>query len=59
MAKEVIHISEAEAAATGIATLLKRVDEGAEIVIERESRPPAILSPKILVLAVCSPNPLP
>jgi hypothetical protein len=43
MAKEVIHISETEAAATDIATLLKRVDEGAEIVIERESRPPVIL----------------
>jgi len=32
-----------KAAATDIATLLKRVDEGGEIVIERESRPPAIL----------------
>jgi hypothetical protein len=32
-----------EAAATDIAALLKRVDEGAEIVIEREARPPAIL----------------
>lgn len=46
MPKNVIHISEAEAAATGVATLLKRVDEGAEIVIERESRPPAILRSK-------------
>jgi hypothetical protein len=43
MSKNVIHMSEAEAAATGIAELLKRVDEGAEIVIDREPRPPAIL----------------
>jgi antitoxin (DNA-binding transcriptional repressor) of toxin-antitoxin stability system len=43
MSKNIIHMSEAEAAATDIAALLKRVDEGAEIVIERESRPPAIL----------------
>jgi len=43
MSKTVIHMSEAEAAATDIATLLKRIDEGAEIVIERESRPPTIL----------------
>jgi len=43
MAKEIIHISEAAVTDTDIATLLKRVDEGAEIVIERKSRPPAIL----------------
>ena len=43
MSKNSIHMSEAEATATNIAALLKRVDEGAEIVIERESRPPAIL----------------
>jgi hypothetical protein len=40
MAKEVVHMSEAEAAA---AALLKRIDEGADIMIERESRQPAIL----------------
>lgn len=43
MSKNVIHMSEAEAAATDVATLLKRVDEGAEIIIKRESRPAAIL----------------
>jgi hypothetical protein len=43
MTKIIIHMSEAEAAATNIAAPLKRVDEGAEIVIERASRPPAVL----------------
>jgi antitoxin (DNA-binding transcriptional repressor) of toxin-antitoxin stability system len=43
MAENVIHMSEKEAAETDVATLLKRVDEGAEIIIERESRPVAIL----------------
>ena len=43
MAKDVIHISEAEAAATSVATLLAHVRAGAEVVIENDSRPVAVL----------------
>lgn len=43
MGKHVIRISEAEAAAANIATLLARVRAGAEIIIERDARPVAIL----------------
>jgi antitoxin (DNA-binding transcriptional repressor) of toxin-antitoxin stability system len=43
MAKQVIHISEADAAATNLATLLARVRAGAEIVIESDARPVAVL----------------
>jgi antitoxin (DNA-binding transcriptional repressor) of toxin-antitoxin stability system len=43
MAKEVIHISEAEAAATSFATLLAQVRAGAEIVIENGAQPVAVL----------------
>jgi antitoxin (DNA-binding transcriptional repressor) of toxin-antitoxin stability system len=43
MAHIVIHMSEKEAAATDVATLLERVREGAEVIIEREDRPVAIL----------------
>src|SRR5216684_2414223 len=43
MGKHVIRISEAEAAATSVATLLARVRAGAEIVIENDTRPVAIL----------------
>ena len=43
MAKEVIHISEAEALSTGVATLLSRVRAGAQIVIERDRLPFAVL----------------
>jgi antitoxin (DNA-binding transcriptional repressor) of toxin-antitoxin stability system len=43
MAKEVIHISEAEAAATSVATLLAHVRAGAEVVIENGARPVAVL----------------
>ena|SRR5882724_3891573 len=43
MGKHVIRISEAEAAATSVATLLARVRAGAEIVIENGTRPVAIL----------------
>src|SRR5881394_2081454 len=39
MAKDVIHISEAEAATTNVATLLAHVRAGAEVVIENDSRP--------------------
>jgi antitoxin (DNA-binding transcriptional repressor) of toxin-antitoxin stability system len=43
MAKEVIHISEAEAATTNVATLLAHVRAGAEVVIENNARPVAVL----------------
>jgi antitoxin (DNA-binding transcriptional repressor) of toxin-antitoxin stability system len=43
MAKEVIHISEAEAATTNVATLLAHVRAGAEVVIENGARPVAVL----------------
>ena len=43
MAKEVIHISEAEAATTNVATLLVHVRAGAEVVIENGERPVAVL----------------
>lgn len=42
MAKHVIHISEAEAA-SDFASLLDRVRAGAEIVIEHDARPVAVL----------------
>lgn len=44
MAKHVIHIS-GEEAASNFASLLARVSEGAEIVIERDAKPVAVLSP--------------
>src|SRR2546429_546244 len=43
MDKEVIHISEAEAATTNVATLLAHVRAGAEVVIENGTRPVAVL----------------
>jgi antitoxin (DNA-binding transcriptional repressor) of toxin-antitoxin stability system len=43
MAKHVIRISTKEAAATTVARLLDRVRAGAEIVIEDDARPVAIL----------------
>src|SRR5205085_8914719 len=43
MAKEVIHISEAEAATTNVATLLAHVRDGAEVIIENGTRPVAVL----------------
>ncbi|MGC2465084.1 MAG: hypothetical protein WA517_07805 [Candidatus Acidiferrum sp.] len=43
MAKEVIHISEAEAVTTNVATLLAHVRAGAEVVIENNARPVAVL----------------
>ena len=43
MAKDVIHISEAEAATTNMATLLAHVRAGAEVVIESDARPVAVL----------------
>lgn len=43
MAKRVIHISEKEATATNVATLLAHVRAGAEVVIENGERPLAVL----------------
>lgn len=45
MAKDVIHISEAEAVTTNVATLLAHVRAGAEVVIENGARPVAVLRP--------------
>jgi antitoxin (DNA-binding transcriptional repressor) of toxin-antitoxin stability system len=43
MAKHVIHISEKEAAETTMASLMARVLEGAEIIIERDAKPVAVV----------------
>jgi len=43
MAKDVIRISEADAATTNVATLLAHVRAGAEVVIENGARPVAVL----------------
>jgi antitoxin (DNA-binding transcriptional repressor) of toxin-antitoxin stability system len=43
MAKDVIRISEAEAATTNVETLLVHVRAGAEVVIENGERPVAVL----------------
>ena len=45
MAKHVIHMSENEAVATNVATLLAHVRAGAEIVIDSNMRPVAIVHP--------------
>jgi antitoxin (DNA-binding transcriptional repressor) of toxin-antitoxin stability system len=45
LSKQVIHISETQAAATDVATLLARVRAGAEIIIERDKQPVAVLRP--------------
>jgi prevent-host-death family protein len=44
MAKDVIRVSDAEAA-SDFASLLDRVSAGAEIIIERDSRPVAVVRP--------------
>jgi len=44
MVKHVIHVSEAEAA-NNFASLLDRVREGTEIVIEHDARPMAVVRP--------------
>lgn len=44
MTKHVIHVSEAEAA-SDFASLLDRVSAGAEVIIERDSRPVAVVRP--------------
>jgi antitoxin (DNA-binding transcriptional repressor) of toxin-antitoxin stability system len=43
MGKHVIHISEKEAATTNVAALLEHVRAGADVVIETDSRPIAVL----------------
>jgi len=43
MAKNIIHISEKEAAVTNVATLLKHLRSGGEVIIESEARPVAVL----------------
>ena len=45
MTKHVLHISESEATASDLATLLARVQAGTEIVIEKDKRPIAVLHP--------------
>jgi transcriptional regulator with AAA-type ATPase domain len=45
MVKHVIHISEKDAAATNVETLLKHVRSGAEIVIQDGEKPVAVLHP--------------
>jgi len=45
MAKHVIHISEKEAVATSVASLLERVRSGAEFVIQDDEKPVAVLHP--------------
>jgi len=42
MSKRIIHVSDEEAA-RNLASLLERVNSGAEVVIERDSRPVAIV----------------
>jgi prevent-host-death family protein len=44
MAKDVIHISEAEAA-SDFALVMTRVREGTEIIIERDAKPVAVVRP--------------
>jgi prevent-host-death family protein len=44
MAKNVIHISEAEAA-SDFASLIARVRAGTEVIIEKDARPVAVVSP--------------
>jgi antitoxin (DNA-binding transcriptional repressor) of toxin-antitoxin stability system len=43
MPKDLVHISEAEAAATSVAPLSAQVRAGAEVVIENRTRPVAVL----------------
>jgi antitoxin (DNA-binding transcriptional repressor) of toxin-antitoxin stability system len=50
MSKNVIRISEADAA-NDLASLLDRVSAGAEVVIERDSRPVAVVRPPEVVRA--------
>lgn len=53
MSKNVIHMSEAEAA-TDFAAVMSRVREGAEVVIEKDARPIAVVRPAEPVLRLLS-----
>jgi prevent-host-death family protein len=53
MSKNVIHISEAEAA-TDFASVMSRVREGAEVMIEKDARPIAVVKPAEPVLRLLS-----
>ncbi len=44
MSKDIIHVSDVEAA-NNLASLLDRVSAGAEVIIERDSRPVAVVRP--------------
>jgi len=48
MAKDVVHISEAEAA-NNFGALMERVRAGAEVVIERDAKPIAVVRPAEVV----------
>ena len=48
MAKDVVHISEAEAA-NNFGALMERVRAGAEVVIERDAKPVAVVRPAEVV----------
>ena len=56
MAKHVIHISEKEAAATNVATLLAHVRARTEVVIENGARPIVVLHPAQPVRRTISEN---
>jgi prevent-host-death family protein len=53
MNKNVIHMTEAEAAGD-FASVLSRVREGAEVVIEKDARPVAVVKPAEPVLRLLS-----
>ena len=48
MAKDVVHISEAEAA-NNFGALMERVRAGAEVIIERDAKPVAVVRPAEVV----------
>ncbi len=53
MAKHVIHVSDAEAA-SDFGSLLKRVRAGAEIVIEHDAQPVAVIHPAVSAVRLLS-----
>lgn len=53
MAKNVVHITEAEAA-TDFASVMSRVREGTEVVIEKDARPVAVVKPAEPVVRLLS-----
>jgi hypothetical protein len=56
MPKDVIYVSEADAATTNVAALLAKVRAGAEVVIGTGERPLAVLRSVDLLSGVFSPN---